>query len=157
MPREENCMMPEMPQIRIHRDGSWTADGAPVRHEKIFRLFHESLQRLPDGSYEIHINDEKCPVEVEYMPFVVRRIRWETTETNDDIFHLHLNTGDTELLDIASLRSDGGNLVCAIRGGRFQALFSKEALSQVSSCLLVTPERELFLVTETAKYPIPKI
>jgi hypothetical protein len=146
-----------MPVIRIHRDGRWTADGAPVRHEKIFRLFHESLERLPGGSYRIVVNGQECPVEVEDLPFIVRRVRWEWTESGEEVFHLLLNTDDEEPLDPAGLRGDtGGGLVCHVRGGRFEARFTRDAIGHLAPYLEIAPDGNAFLVTETQRFPIPQ-
>lgn len=149
-------MEPRTPHIRIDRSGRWTADGAPVRHARIFQLFHQSLECLPNGSYRLAINGETCPVEVEDLPFAVQCVRWELTENGDEIFHILLNTGEEEILDPGSLREDAeGRLSCNIRESRFEARFTREALGNIEP-YLAEADGTVFLITETRKFPIKR-
>ncbi|HOY63108.1 MAG TPA: DUF1285 domain-containing protein [bacterium] len=127
---------PSPPQISIDREGNWFADGNPVAHEKILRLFQESLA-IEDGRHILRIGNETNPVAVEDAPFVARQFFVENTEDGTDVARLTLNGGLCAELDPGTLRAaEGGALYCSLPGRNgLEARFSRAALSQMAKFL----------------------
>lgn len=123
------------PDIFIDKNGDWFSNGAKVIHEKIFKLFNESLKRGENGGYFLEIGAQTCPVRVECTPFVVRGVYFENDADGNDIVWLILNDGRTERLDPETLRLCGADeLRCVVSGG-FEAAFAPTAMSQLSPML----------------------
>lgn len=129
-------MKPEPADLRIDRDGVWRADGVPIVHEKILKLFRDSL-KLEDGRYKIVIDYMENPVEVEDAPLSVRGAFLENTGDGEDVFWLSLSDERLERLDPASLRfPEPGAVYCTIMDGRnLEARFSKTALQHLSKII----------------------
>jgi hypothetical protein len=127
---------PAPPHIRIDRDGNWFADGNPVAHEKILRLFQQSLV-FEDGRHLLRIGNDVNPVSVEDAPFVARQFFVENTEDGTDVARLTLNDGLCAELDPGTLRAaEGGALYCKLPGrDGLEARFSRAALSQMAKFL----------------------
>ncbi len=126
---------PSAPHIRIDRDGNWFADGNPVAHEKILRLFQQSLV-FEDGRHLLRIGNEANPVAVDDAPFVARQFFVENTEDGTDVARLTLNDGLCAELDPETLRAaEGGALYCSLPGRGLSVRFSRAALSQMAKFL----------------------
>ena len=73
---EETGTMKGKPQpthLYIDREGNWYAEGQKVIHQKIYRLFCDSLV-LEDDGYHVRIDHMENPVIVEDAPFCVKNI-----------------------------------------------------------------------------------
>lgn len=58
-------------EFRIARDGSWYHDGAPIKREKLAKLFADRALKIDeDGNYWLQTPFEKYPVIVEDVPFI---------------------------------------------------------------------------------------
>lgn len=69
----------ETADFRIARDGSWYHEGAPIKREKLAKLFADRALKIDeDGKYWLETPFEKYPVEVEDVPFVI--IDYEETK-----------------------------------------------------------------------------
>ena len=55
----------------IHRDGTWSYLGSPIRRDRMVRLFSTILRRDEDERYYLVTPKEKCAITVEDAPFVV--------------------------------------------------------------------------------------
>ncbi|HOX27566.1 MAG TPA: DUF1285 domain-containing protein, partial [bacterium] len=106
-------MKPPPADIRIDRDCRWFANGRPVVHEKIFKLFCASLVREQD-SYFIRIGEQENPVIVEDVPFRVKSLFVENTGDGEDALNIYLNDDRIFRLDPATLRAEeGGSVYCS--------------------------------------------
>jgi len=129
-------MKPEPVDLRIDREGRWFAGGREVIHEKIFRLFCDSLVLEEDG-YHIRIDHMENPVAVEDAPISVRSVFVENTAEGNDIIWTVLSDGRRLPLDPATLRAPAADAVyCGVDDGRgFEARFSRFALQQLGTLL----------------------
>lgn len=123
------------PDIFIDKNGDWYSNGAKVIHEKIFKLFNESLKRGADGGFFLQIGAQTCPVRVENTPFVVRGVYFENEADGNDIVWLILNDGRTDRLDPATLKLIGNEELRCMALNGFDAAFSPTAMSQLSPFL----------------------
>ena len=116
----------KLPRLRIDRDGGWFHEGEEVSHEGILSSLREGLQVDPAGHF-MQIGSVRVPVEVEDAPFVIVRF-----EADGDGWVLWLSDRTREALDPASLVLRGGDVpYCRVKGGRFEARFSRAAAWQL--------------------------
>ncbi len=111
-----------LPRLRIDRDGEWFHEGEEVCHEGILASLRQGLQVDAAGHF-LQIGTVRVPVEVEDAPFAVVRF-----EAEGDGFALWLSDGSREALEPGSLRLREGDVpYCRVKGGRFEARFSRAA------------------------------
>jgi len=116
----------KLPRLRIDRDGGWLHEGEEVSHEGILASLRQGLLVDADGHF-IQIGQVRIPVEVEDAPFAVVRF-----DADGDGFALWLNDESREALDPGSLRLRAGDVpYCRVKGGRFEARFSRAAAWQL--------------------------
>ena len=97
-----------------------------MSHEGILSSLREGLQVDPAGHF-MQIGSVRVPVEVEDAPFVIVRF-----EADGDGWVLWLSDRTREALDPASLVLRGGDVpYCRVKGGRFEARFSRAAAWQL--------------------------
>ena len=114
-----------LPKLRIGVDGDWYDDGVEITHAGILANLRAGLRRDLTG-YFIQTR-VRIPVEVADAPFVVTRF-----ERRGDGFVVHLNDDTEEAVDPATLRVGAGDVpYCAVKGGRFEARFSRAAAHQL--------------------------
>jgi len=124
----------KLPRLRIDRDGGWFHEGEEVCHEGILASLHQGLQVDAAGHF-LQIGPVRVPVEVEDAPFAVIRF-----EAEGDAFALWLSDGSREALDPGSLRLREGDVpYCTVKGGRFDARFSRAAAWQLLRRVEVQP------------------
>ena len=116
----------KLPRLRIGRDGDWFHEGEEVSHEGIVASLYQGLQVDPAGHF-IQIGPVRVPVDVEDAPFVVVRF-----EADGEGWALWLGDGSREALYPASLALRQGDVpYCRVKGGRFEARFSRAAAWQL--------------------------
>ena len=116
----------KLPRLRIDRDGGWFHEGEEVSHEGILASLRRGLQVDAAGHF-LQIGPVRVPVEVEAAPFAVVRF-----EAEGDGFALWLSDGSREALEPGSLRLREGHVpYCRVKGGRFEARFSRAAAWQL--------------------------
>jgi hypothetical protein len=114
-----------LPKLRIDLDGDWYDGDVQVTHEGILANLRAGLKRDAEG-YFIQTR-VRIPVEVADAPFIVMRF-----ERRDDELVAHLNDGTQEVVDPATLRVGPGDVPYgAVKGGRFEARFSRAAAYQL--------------------------
>ena len=60
--------------IRIDKEGVWYYKGNEIFRDEIVRFFYQNLKKDETGRYLIELDDDRCYLEVEDAPFVVRAI-----------------------------------------------------------------------------------
>ena len=116
----------KLPRLRIDRDGGWFHEDDEVSHEGILASLREGLQ-VDGAGHFLQIGPVRVPVEVDDAPFAVVRF-----EAEGDGWILWLIDGSREALDPATLRLGRGDVpYCRVKGGRFDARFSRAATWQL--------------------------
>ena len=124
----------KLPRLRIDRDGGWFHEGEEVCHEGILASLRQGLQVDAAGHF-LQIGPVRVPVEVEDAPFTVVRF-----EAEGEGFALWLSDGSREALEPGSLRLREGDVpYCRVKGGRFEARFSRAAAWQLLQRVDVQP------------------
>src|SRR3990167_4989207 len=112
-------------KLSIDLDGDWFDEGVEITHPGVLANLRSGLRRDAQG-YFIQTR-VRIPVEVADAPFVVVRF-----ERSGDGVAVVLNDGTEEAVDPATLRIGAGDVpYCSIKGGRFEARFSRAAAHQL--------------------------
>lgn len=122
--------------VRLDRQGRFWHDGQPVTHAGLERAFATWLRRHPvDGRYVLENGYDWIYLTVEDTPFFVSNVQAA------DPIGLDLNDGSHEALVPDNLRVDAdGNLVTRVKGGAFEARFTRSAQLQLEPWLGEGPE-----------------
>ena len=115
----------KLPDLRIDREGDWYDEDVQVTHAGILANLRSNLKKDADG-YFIQTR-VRIPVKVDDMPWVVTRI-----ERRGEMLHAILNDGSDQWVDPATVRLGPGDVpYCAVKGGAFEARFSRAATFQL--------------------------
>jgi uncharacterized protein len=113
--------------IQVDPEGNMSHDGAPMIHQGIIELIHESVH-LEDGHYIVRLGEQACELEVADTFYVVSRI-----DVDGENIGLTLNDGSSEELDLASLYIGGNDVMyCTVKNGGFPARFARKAYYQMT-------------------------
>jgi hypothetical protein len=116
-----------LPKLRVDVDGDWYDDDVQVTHHGVLANLQGNLRR-DAGGYFIQTR-VRIPVEVADVPFVVTRV-----ERRGGGLRVWLNDGSQEDVDRATLRTGPNDVpYCAVKGGAFEARFSRAAAYQLLS------------------------
>ena len=120
--------------IRIDKEGIWYYRGREIYRIEIVRLFYQNLKRDEAGRYLIELENDRCYLEVEDTPFVVRAVyRCTSKPDNEDCIYLLLSDQSLEKLDADTLRVGKDNvLYCSVKNGVFITRFSRAAYYQIA-------------------------
>jgi len=134
--------------IRLDREGRFFHDGEPVTHRGMARAFAGWIARHPDDGRFILTNGyDWTYFTVEGTPFFVEGVR-----ASDDGPLLVLFDGDEELLDPDALHLGAdGVLATRVKGGSFDARFSRAAQLELSPWLEEERGGGIVLVTPHAR------
>lgn len=115
--------------LRIDKDGHWFFQEEEITHRKTYLLYSRSLTRDESGRIIVRIGREQCPVEVEDAPLLVTTLEFVPAGSDgDEALWLTLNDETREKLDPDTLRIGAGHVpYCKVRGGMFDARFSRNA------------------------------
>src|SRR5436309_511021 len=115
----------KLPDLRIDVDGDWYDEGIQVTHPGILANLRGNLKKDAEG-YFIQTR-VRIPVRVDDAPFVLTRI-----ERQGEGLHVVVNDGTEDTVDPATVRLGRGDVpYCAVKGGDFQARFSRAATFQL--------------------------
>ena len=139
--------IPSLP-IRIDKEGVWRYRGARMFRKDILKLFFESLKRDELGRYLIEFEGDRCLIEVEDTPFVVKTVRKHRREDRrDESIEILLSDFTPEKLDLSTLRVGMDNvLYCNIKEGKFEARFSRAGYYQIAELIECDEEKDAYFV-----------
>ena len=142
--------------IFVAKDGKWYHEGAEISHRSIFLWLIQNLEKDEQGQYIVHLNNQKCVLEVEDTPLVVQRVDWSAAEeAGEGKLVLTLNDERQEVLDPASLWLSRENvLYCLVKGGHIPARFLRAAYYQIANYIDEDEDGTFFLLLNGRKYPI---
>lgn len=138
------------PKLKLDREGNWFSDGEEITHPRTAKLFSRSVRRTPEGTYQVVVGEECCPVEVEDTPFMVRRV-----DFLPDRVWITLNDDSEEDLDLTSLEIGKGNvLYCRVKGGEFPARFLRPAYYHFASRVEYNEADRYHIEMNGRKHPV---
>jgi uncharacterized protein len=142
--------------IFVSKEGKWYHEGAEIIHRPIFLWMIQSLEKTEDGLFIVHLNNQKCFLEVEDTPLVVRQVDLikEGPEGPESI-RLTLNDESREILDPDTLRiSSESVLYCTVKNDQFPARFLRPAYYQIAENISEDNSGGFVLVLNDKAYPI---
>ncbi|MBI4567743.1 MAG: DUF1285 domain-containing protein [Planctomycetes bacterium] len=100
--------------LEMDREGNWCFQGAPMVHEEVVALFHQSIAGFRDGAWWVQMRGQRFPFVPEDTPYLVFALQAEAGAGGGEALRLTLNTGHQEPLDPATLRLElNGRLYCS--------------------------------------------
>ncbi|MFH1625678.1 MAG: DUF1285 domain-containing protein [Pseudomonadota bacterium] len=127
--------------IRIDKDGRWYYKGAEIIRKDIYLYFNRHLTKESDGRYLLHINNEKCYLEVEDTPFVVKKVDFR------DGFKIILNDECEETLRLDTLWIGRDNvLYCKVKEKKFDARFNRPSYYEFTKYVMHDGEKDKYFV-----------
>lgn len=136
--------------IKIDKEGRMFHQGAEMIHQDINSLLLENLSLDAQGRFVIEFKGQRCFVEVEDTPLVVRRVSLQ----KDGGFSLSLSDGSVEELNPHWLWiSEENVLYTRVRGGSLPARFLRPAYYQLAEHIQET-DSGFALLTSGQLWPI---
>jgi len=122
-----------MGEIRIDKEGFWYFHGIEMKRFEIVKYLYGYLKKDDQGRYLIEIGNDRCYVNVEDAPFVVKSVDIDSIG-NEHPPSLNLSDGSKEVLDSkTSIWIGAGNvLYCNVKNGQYPARFSRPAYYEIS-------------------------
>ena len=140
--------------IIVDKDGVWYYKGAEMFRKDIVNLFYENLKRDASGRYIIEMKNDRCYIEVEDTPYVVRSVyKVNSQENNNESINLLLNNSDLEELDPTTLWIGKDNVMyCCVKNNTFDARFSRAGYYQIAGLIGYNEEKDLYYLYLDNRY-----
>ncbi len=140
--------------IRIDTEGSWYYRETKMVRQEIIDLFYRNLCQDASGRYFIEIGGQRCRVEVEDTAHIIWALRWGKAGDAEDSALLFLSDGSAEMFDPGTLRIGANHIpYCRIKGGLFEARFSRPAYYELAERLQHDPtDGSYFIRMRDRKY-----
>jgi len=119
--------------IFIDKEGNWFHKGLEMIHREIIREFYRHMDIDSEGRYIISWRGTQCYLEVEDVPFIIRRVdlRGPIKGTDSKII-LYLSDDEQEDLIPDTVHAGDDNIIyCRVKNGQFPARFSRAAYYQL--------------------------
>ena len=152
MDMEPENGIPSLP-IRIDKEGVWFYREARMFRKDILKLFFENLKRDELGRYLIEFEGDKCLIEVEDTPFVVKTADRDNREDHgNESIEILLSDFTSEKLDPSTLRVGMDNvLYCSIKDRKFEARFSRSSYYQIAEFIKYDEDKDAYFVPLTGR------
>jgi uncharacterized protein len=142
--------------IFVAKEGQWFHEGAEIIHRPIFLWLIQNLEKDDEGRYLVHLNNQKCVLEVEDTPLVILgadRIQ-SSPEEKEEIL-VTLNDESREALDPRTLwLSSESVLYGRVKGGRIPARFLRPAYYQIAQYIDEDENGGFALSLNQQRFPI---
>jgi hypothetical protein len=142
--------------LRLHHDGRWSHDGAPIRHRRLREHFDRSVRYLPEErKFVVVLRQFRGEIEVEEAAFFVRSFDAASGR-------IALSDGSAETLDPSrlSLSPIDGALLCRVKRALApEGLLARFAHSAHAELMQAVEEREGALVLSIGgtAHPLPAL
>lgn len=115
--------LPDIDEIAIDDQGSWSINGKPVADQELTGLLNASLHLNDSGDICVYLDGIEKRVIVRDVPVFVNEAVIAGFGGNERVT-ITLSTGKTEELDIGTISSRNGRLYCRINNGSIKARFN---------------------------------
>ncbi len=135
--------------IRIDKEGVWYYNDVEMLRKEIIKFFYENLKRDERGRYVIEIKDERCYLDVEDTPFVVKMVRRSHSKgVKSEAIYILLNDQTEEKLDPRTLWIDKNNILyCSIKNNNFYARFLRKSYYQIAHYIEYDIEKNDYFIS----------
>jgi len=139
--------------LRIDKEGRWYFNHEEITHRKTYLLYCRHLTRDESGRIILRIGQEECFVEAEDAPFIVKSLKFICPDGEKlKSIELILNDETREPLAPETLRIGPNDvLYCRVRGGMFEARFSRGAYQLLLPFVQHEDKADRFFLTVDGK------
>jgi hypothetical protein len=139
--------------IRIDKEGVWYYQGLPIIHQEIYRYLNQCLKKDSSGRYILQMNGERCYLEVEDAPYVIREVTLKSPPGGTPALFIKLNEGTEEELRAETLWMEQGNVLhCRVKDEDYDARFLRSSYYQLTNFLHHDGEKYYLVVGEKKTY-----
>lgn len=139
--------------IRIDKEGNWYYQGLPIIRREIYLHLNSCLEKDPSGKYILLMDGEKCYLEVEDTPYVIKEVRLGAGPQPDPPLFVKLNDETEEELKADTLRVGKDNvLYCKVKGALYDARFLRASYYQLAQRLQYDGEKYYLVVGDKKFY-----
>ena len=116
--------------------------------KEIVNLFYEHLRRDETGRYVIELPNDRCYLDVEDTPFVVKGVnKCLSDDGGEDILCLELSDDSIERLIPSRLWIGADNVpYCAVKNDRFHARFTRIGYYQLAQFIEYDDDKQGFFI-----------
>ncbi|MDO9528307.1 MAG: DUF1285 domain-containing protein [Syntrophales bacterium] len=134
--------------IRIDKEGVWYYRDVEMFRKEIVNFFYKNLKRDELGRYIVEIKDERCYLDVEDTPFVVKMVRQSRSKgVKGKALYILLNDQTEEKLDPSTLWIEKDNvLYCSVKNNKFYARFLRASYYQIANYIEYDRERNDYFI-----------
>ena len=136
-------------EIYIDKDGIWYFRGAEMERRDIVQYFYRYLRKDREGKYLVEIGDDRCYVDVEDAPYVIRSVSVGFSQSASQPYvELSLSDGSNEMLNLSTPLRIGNDhvLYCRVKRGEYEARFSRPAYYQFCEHIVYDSRSEKYLL-----------
>jgi hypothetical protein len=144
-------------EIQIDKEGIWYFRGEEMIRKDIVHYFYEHLKAGEAGCFYIEVDDQRCLIGVEDVPYVITSVELiQPREEETPCFVIALTDGKTEIFNLDKpLRRGKDNVLYAqVKQGEFEARFSRPAYYQLCRYIECDPTNEAY-VLKTNHFSVP--
>ena len=134
--------------IKIDKDGVWFFRGAEMFRREFVNFFYQHLIRDETGRYVIELENDRCYIDVEDVPYIIKAVHWEERKENGrERILLLLSDDTTENLAPDTLWIGDENVVyCRVRNSVFDARFSRASYYQLAEYINYDEAKDMFYI-----------
>jgi hypothetical protein len=145
--KQENDIPPC--DIWVDKDGVWYYRGNEMFRKEFVNLFYQNLTRDGFGKYIIEMANDRCYIEVEDAPFVVKSVYKSKSEKNGrETISILLNNSDMDELDLSTLQIKENNvLYCSVKNKTFDARFSRAGYYQLAEFIEYDEDADSYYIS----------
>jgi len=130
-------------EITIDKEGLWHFRGEEMRRFDIVQYLYSYLKVDEQGRYLIEIDNDRCYVDVEDAPYVIKSIVIiYSGKDRQPVIELSISDGSNEILQSETRIWVGKEnvLYCQVKNGRHHARFSRSAYYEICRHIEYDPE-----------------
>ena len=134
--------------IWVDKDGVWYYRGNEMFRKEFVNLFYQNLKRDSSGRYIIEMANDRCYIEVEDVPFVVKAVyKSKANESKKEAIYILLNNSEMDELDLSTLQINEDNvLYCSVKNKLFDARFSRAGYYQLAEFIEHDEEADSYYI-----------
>ncbi|MDI6777506.1 MAG: DUF1285 domain-containing protein [Syntrophales bacterium] len=130
-------------------EGVWYYKGVEMTRRDIVNYFYQNLKQDQTGRYLIELENERCYLDVEDTPFVVKAVLRSVSKSNEEeAIYLLLSDDTLERLDPHTLWIGNDNvLYCTIKNHRLNARFLRAGYYQLASGIEYDAQKDAYFIS----------
>ncbi len=135
--------------IRIDKQGIWYFHDEEMKRQDIVRYMYQYLKRDSAGKYLIEMENDRCYVTVEDVPYVIKSVEAGFSKNDGQpCIEISLSDGSKEELnlDIPFWTGEHNVMYCRVKKGEYAARFSRPAYYQLCKYIEHDPESDTYVL-----------